>query len=50
MVNRGRGASCLKKGRVVARNDVRRPPNHLHVRRAPDSVDFVEIGGNKDVA
>ena len=38
-----------KKGRTVARNDVRRPPHHLHVRRAPDTVDFVEIGGNKDV-
>ena len=50
MVNRGRGASGAKKERVMARNDVRRPPHYLHVRRTPNTVNFVKIGGNKDVA
>jgi len=50
MVNRGRGTSVSKKGRAVARNCVCRPPHHLHVRRAPDTVDFVELGGDEDVA
>ena len=42
----------LKMGRerVSSRNNVRGLIQHLHVRRAPDTVNFVEIGGNGDVA
>jgi len=52
MVNRGRRAMCpkMRRKRVVSRNNVRRLLQHLHVRRAPDTVNFVEIGGNGDVA
>jgi len=42
--------SKSRRVRVPFGSNVSVPPQHLHVRRTPDAVDFIEIRGHSDVA